>query len=110
MGLVEIFNNRQRLDQPFSVDFQRRHQALRVDAEEFRTALVAPPQMHRDTLVIQLFEIERDAHAERGGRTEIAVQLHARACQWAASTRRYSLVGGAGKPAARSRDRALGWD
>src|SRR5258705_53917 len=78
MGLVEIFDDRQRLREQLFADLERRHQALRVDAEKLGFGLVAAAQMNEGVLVIELFEIEGDAHAKRGGGSKIAVELHGR--------------------------------
>src|SRR5260370_35220049 len=78
MTLVEIFDDRQRLDQRVSLHHERRHEALWVDAEKLGLSLVAPAQMDKGGVVIELFEIEGDAHAKRGGGSKIAVELHGR--------------------------------
>src|SRR5499427_152392 len=76
--LVEIFDDRQGLDEDRTVIFERGHEALRLQVEEFRPALLVLAQMPGYLLVAEALEIERDANAERGGRTEIAVKLHER--------------------------------
>src|SRR6266581_3989115 len=76
--LVEVFDDRQRLDQHLVADFERRHQALRVDATKVGSGLVAPAQVDEGVLVIELLEIEGDAHAKRGGGSKITVEFHDR--------------------------------
>src|SRR5580704_4386585 len=76
MPLLEIFDDRQRLDQHLPIGLERRHQALRVDLEKAGLPLIAAAQMDERALVIEPLQIERDAHAERGGGTKIAVELH----------------------------------
>src|SRR5260370_20644249 len=76
MRLVEIFDDRQRLRQQLVANLERRHQSLRVDPEKLRFGLVVPAQVDEGVLVIELFEIEGDAHAKRGGGPKIAVELH----------------------------------
>src|ERR1700730_19341548 len=55
---------------------ERRHQTLRIDAQVIGPALIVAPQMDRGGFVIELFQIESDADAERGRGSEIAVELH----------------------------------
>ncbi len=76
VGLVEILDDRQRLDEHSAVHLERWHQALRVDATETRLPLIAAPQMDEGALVIELFQVQGDAHAEGRGRAKIAVQFH----------------------------------
>src|SRR5260370_15218098 len=78
MRLVEIFDDRQRLRQQLVANLERRHQSLRVDPEKLGSGLVAPAQVDEGVLVIELFQIEGDAHAKRGGGSKIAVELHGR--------------------------------
>jgi hypothetical protein len=74
--LVEILDDRQRLNEHRAIDLQRRHEPLRIDAAETRLPLVAAPQMDKGALVIELFQVQGDAHAEGRGRAKIAVQFH----------------------------------
>ena len=80
MGLVEIFDDGERLDQHLACRRdQRRHAHLRIDRAEFRPPVVAAvlDQMDRHGLVGDALEIERDAHAVGGRRAEIGIELHA---------------------------------
>src|SRR5260370_243930 len=85
LGLVEIFDDGERLNQHFAiVDLQRRHQALRLQREIIRPALLVLAQMDRRLLVTNALEIERDPHAKGGGGAEIAVELHGGSVLWVA--------------------------
>ena len=78
MDLVEIFDDRQRLDQNLTIgQFERRHPHLWIDRAKFRLALMAAflGEMDGHDLIGQAFEIERDAHAVGGGRAEIGIEL-----------------------------------
>ena len=58
---------------------ERGHEALRIDARGSRRARCAP--LRRWTNVAlrrEALEVERDAHAVRGGRAEVVVELHRR--------------------------------
>ena len=77
MGLVEPFDDGERLGQHRAIiEFQCRHQPLRIEREISGVALLAMAQMMRDVLDVDAFEIERDAHAPGGRTAEIAMQLH----------------------------------
>ena len=79
MGLVEIFDDGERLGEHFAgVELQRRHPHLRIDRAILGLEIVPAflLQMDRDRLVGQPLEVERDAHAIGGGRAEIGVELH----------------------------------
>src|SRR5437762_3539788 len=76
MSLIEIFDDRQRLDQRPAVIIEGRHQALRVDGEVVGLGLIVSPQMNGRRLVIELFEVKGDADPECGGGPEIAVEFH----------------------------------
>ena len=62
-----------------SAIFQRRHEPLRIDAAELRLRWSPRRKCTETLLIVEPFQVERDTHAERGGRAEIAVELHARA-------------------------------
>src|SRR5260370_42541808 len=99
MRLVEIFDDRQRLRQQLVANLERRHQSLRVDPEKLGSGLVAPAQVDEGVLVIELFEIEGDAHAKRGGGSKIAVELHGKGpSQDRIWPRRYSALAVAERP------------
>ena len=76
VGLIEIFDDCQRLNQSSLTVLQGRHQALGVDGQIIGLDLVIAPQMDGHGLVVELFQIEGDADAERGRGTKIAVELH----------------------------------
>src|SRR5438270_1127781 len=99
--LVEIFEDRQRLDQGVAVRLQRRHQPLRIDRKKAGFPLVATAQMDERALVVESFEVQRDAHAKRGGGAEIAVKLHAGALSPSRgpAPRNYSAAAVAGRAA-----------
>ncbi len=82
MGLVEIFDDRQRLGQNLAAGkLERRDALLRIERAEFRLVLRAAVlgQMNGCHLIRQTLEIERDTHAIGGGRAEISIELHGRA-------------------------------
>ena len=70
MSLLEIFDDRGRLDQQLAV---RRHQNrdahLRIHRAEFRPLVVATIlyEVNRQRLVGEVFQIERDAYPVSGG-------------------------------------------
>ena len=71
MGLVEIFHDRQRLEQHGAVAIdQRRQHHLWIDLAERVLALLAIDQVDVDDLVRNdALEVERDAYAIRCKRT-----------------------------------------
>ena len=64
MGLVEIFDDRQRFKQrgPIAVD-QRRQCHHRIDVAEFRITLMTFHQIDLDHLGIESLEVEGNAYA-----------------------------------------------
>jgi hypothetical protein len=77
IGLVQPFDDRERLGEHGSgIVFERRHQALWVDGEIGRRALLALAQVMREVLGPHPLEIERDPDPVGRGTAEIAVQLH----------------------------------
>src|SRR5437667_362445 len=64
---------------PVGIEYLRHESDVgqpRRDATETRLPLIAAPQMNEGALVIELFQVQGDAHAERRGRAKIAVQFH----------------------------------
>ena len=61
MGFVQPFDDRERLGQHrASIILQRRHQALRIDGQIRRRALLALAQMVRQMLGAQPLQVQRD--------------------------------------------------
>ena len=56
-SLVEIFDDRHRLDQGLPAIFKRRNQTLRVDAAIIGRALIVAPQVDRRGVVSELFRL-----------------------------------------------------
>jgi hypothetical protein len=65
MSLIEIFDDRHRLDKRMTIGIERRHQSLRIDREIAGLALLASAQMDRPGLIGEAFEVEGDPHAKR---------------------------------------------
>jgi hypothetical protein len=59
---------------------QHRHKALRIDGAKRRLALFVITQMYRDGFIRQVFQVERDAYAVRGGRAPKIVEFHGFPC------------------------------
>jgi hypothetical protein len=76
IGLVEILDDRQRLDQCPVAIYQRRYQSLGIDGEIIGLGLVVAPQMDRGGFVFEIFEIEGDSDAECGGGPEIPIKFN----------------------------------
>ena len=76
--LVEIFEDRHRLDQDPSAILERRNQTLRVDAAIIGFALIVAAQVDRRGVVGEPLQIEADADSEGGGGPEITVEPHQR--------------------------------
>ncbi len=76
INLVEIFDDRQRLDERPAAIIEGRHQALRVDGEVIGLGLIVSSQMNGRGLVVELLQIEGDADAEGGRGAKIAVEFH----------------------------------
>jgi hypothetical protein len=78
MDFIEILDNRKRLRQYLLSILQDGHESLRVHAEKFRTQLLATAarEMYGQILVTQAFQVQRNAHAVRGGTAEKAIEFH----------------------------------
>src|SRR5262249_10063968 len=77
--------------------------------EKFRLALVVAPQMDKRILIGEPLEVQRDAHAKRGGRPEKAEEFHGQATRQPrlVAARRYSAAAATGRmPVAARRSRA----
>src|SRR5215471_6854785 len=76
--LVQIFHDRQRLDENSTVVFQGRYKGLRIDFLICRAELLAAtaPQMDRNLFIAQAFEIEGDANPIGSGAAKKSVKLH----------------------------------
>ena len=78
MLLVEVLDDGERLRETAPSDLEHRHQALGIQREIGRFALLAAAQMHEAMLGGQAFQVERDAHAVSGGRAKVIVKNHPR--------------------------------
>src|SRR5712691_9410157 len=76
--LLEVFEDRERLEQLGRAVGQRRHHHLRIDRAVLRRELVATLQMEEHILALQPLQVERDAHAETRLRAIIGIELHRR--------------------------------
>ncbi len=76
--LLEVFEDRERLEQPRPAVDQRRHHHLRVDRAVLWRELVAALQMEVHIVAAEPFKVERDAHAETRLRAVIGIELHRR--------------------------------
>src|SRR5207237_10433356 len=74
---VEIADDRQALNEPQPVDFEHRHQALRVQRAIIAALLLVIAQIDLAAFIIDALEIERDANAVGRGRTERVVEERA---------------------------------
>src|SRR4051812_14218463 len=56
---------------------EHRHELLRIHGAELRPMLLAAvaDEMHRNLLVVETLEVQRDAHAVRRARAPVAVEL-----------------------------------
>jgi hypothetical protein len=73
-GGLEPVDDCQALDQPPAVRFQHRHETLRVLRAIRLRLLLALEQVHRHRLIIDLFEVERDADPVAGRGAVIIVE------------------------------------
>src|SRR5258707_15664925 len=76
MGLVEIFDDCERLREDLPILVERRDETLRVHREIGRRALVVAAQMDEGPLIGQAFQVERDADAKGGRGAKEIVELH----------------------------------
>src|SRR5258708_3543232 len=74
--LLEIFEDRDRLEKLGIAVEKRWHDRLRVRGLVFRLELFAAIEVDEDFLALQSLEVERDADAERRLRAPIGVDLH----------------------------------
>ena len=108
---VEIIEDRQALGEMVAVDLEHRHQALRIERAIVGGRLLVFAQVDLAALIIHALEIEGDAHAVGGGRTEIIVEDRAghAGCLLCRDERRHHLRRHADRPARRLvDDRPLG--
>src|SRR4051812_11162129 len=76
MGLIEQFDDRERLDQRGAAAvLQRRNQALGVEREITGRALFALAEVMRQMLCLEPLEVQRDPDAIGRAAAEITVQL-----------------------------------
>src|SRR5271170_2306875 len=64
MGLIEIFDDRQRLEHGMAVVNECRYDPLSIDGRIPRLELLSRENVDRDFLKLQTLELKRDAHAE----------------------------------------------
>src|SRR5262245_1909280 len=77
MGLVQPFDDRQRLrEHTTGFEFERRHEALRIEREIAHCALFAFAQVMRAMLDLYALEVEGDPDAEGSAASKVSVQLH----------------------------------
>src|SRR6266550_3457197 len=79
MDLIQIFDNRKRLDEHFAaVELKRRHPHLRIDGAKLRLSVEAALllQMDGDHVGGEPFEVERDPYPIGRRRTEKSVERH----------------------------------
>jgi hypothetical protein len=76
MGFVEIFDDRQRLNEDLPAVLDGGDEALGVEGEIGGLFLIAAAPMDKRALIGKAFEIEGDADAERGRRAKEGVKLH----------------------------------
>ena len=75
--LFQIFDDGHRLRQHLTVvQAQCGHETLAVELQKFRLPLLAAAQMNWYGGHLETLQIERDAHAVRGGTQRIAVENH----------------------------------
>ena len=76
IDVVEILDDRERLRDSGTVVVEGGHQTHRIHAEINRIALGFFEQVHRNDVVIEPLQIQRNPHAIRGGRAKVRVELH----------------------------------
>ncbi|MPL83874.1 hypothetical protein SDC9_29833 [bioreactor metagenome] len=73
-GLLEIFEDRERLRQQMAIDRQRRHQPLRIDPQMGGGALCAGDQIDQHPGEGHALQPERDPHPVRGRGPPVVVE------------------------------------
>ena len=71
---VEIVDDREALRQPVTVDFQHRHEPLRVERAIRVGFLLTLEQVHLAPRIVNALQVQRDPHSVGGGRTIIIME------------------------------------
>src|SRR5437867_11524064 len=80
MGLVEVFDDRERLGQGVLAVDQRRYELLRIQSPVLRAGLLPAVAGEMNVLLLgdDSLQVERDAHPIGRGAAEISEELHGR--------------------------------
>ncbi|MCY1383130.1 hypothetical protein D9M69_712260 [compost metagenome] len=73
---VEVFDDGHRLREALALVFEQRHEHVGRDRRERTGAVFAARDVHGHVVVVEALQLKGDAHAERGGGSEIVMQLH----------------------------------